>query len=77
MTDSATQSASPPVKIYHGSAHRSSVRTQAEILSGVARTADFLCESREHFSSRERKHPPKFKKNPLLVQPARYDNIPF
>jgi|AntAceMinimDraft_12_1070368.scaffolds.fasta_scaffold253345_1 hypothetical protein len=68
MTDSATQSASPPVKDYHGSdTHRSSVRYQAEFSFGLARTAEIVCASREPFSPREKDDPPLPKRFPPLL----------
>ena len=74
MTDSTTQSASPPVKIYHGSeiipVGRRFEPKPNFFFWGVARTAEFFCELREHFPPREKKHPPMWKKNPPLVQPA-------
>jgi len=53
MTDSATQPASPRSENLPWAwsyTHRSSVRTQAEIFYGVARIAEFVCETREHIS---------------------------
>jgi|AntAceMinimDraft_5_1070358.scaffolds.fasta_scaffold92160_1 hypothetical protein len=83
MTDSATQSASPPVKIYHGSEIIPTGRRfepKPFFWGGrgvIARTADFFCESREHFSPWEKEHPPTSKKtrrscNPLRRYPVLY-----
>jgi hypothetical protein len=60
MIDSTTQSASPPVKIYHGSEIIPTVvgTYPSRDFGGMARTADFFCESREHFSPREKEQPP-------------------
>jgi hypothetical protein len=73
MTDSATQSASPPVKVYNGFEIIPIGRRfepKRSFLLGVARTAEMFCVSREHFSPWEKEHPPLSKKVQPLVQPA-------
>jgi hypothetical protein len=74
VTDSATQSASPPVKDYYiwvwRNTHRSSVRSQAEFSFGLAQTAELFCASREHFSHSAKDDPPLPKQVPPLMWPA-------
>ena len=78
MTDSATQSASPPVKDCHGSdTHRSSVRSQTEFFFGLARTAEKFCASREPFSPREKDDPSPFAEKISAAHVTRHGDIPF
>jgi hypothetical protein len=78
MTDSATQSASPPVKIYHGSETIPIGRRfepKPSFFWGCTNGKNLLRVEGALFP-REKEHPP-LSKNDSAVRATRYDDIPF